>query len=685
VSQPTLERTRPSTPDESGHVNTIFVGLMLGMLVAAISQTIVSPAMPIIVAELGGIEHYSWIATAAMLVSAVVVPIVGKLSDIYGRRGFYIAGLCIFMAGSVLAGFAQNFWWLVGARAVQGLGMGTLMPLSQTIIGDIIPPRQRGKYQGYMGAVFGVASIAGPLAGGWITDNWGWRWLFFVNLPLGFAALAFIVKFLHLRLESAAHRIDVAGFVTLTGALVALLLPTSLGGTSYAWSSPLIIGLYVIGVVLLAAFIAVELRAEEPVIPLRLFRNSIFTFSNIAGLTVAMAMFGAIYFIPVYAQGVLGVSATNSGAILIPMSASMIGMSIVIGLLITRTGRYKEFVLAGVSVMAAGVWLLTRLHYGSTQAQLTVAMVVVGLGLGAAMQTYTLVVQNAVMRRDLGVATAATQFFRSTGGTIGIAVLGTIMTSRLATAIPEHLPPGAATSGGPAAGVGSVLDPSALAQLPPEIVTAVREGLADALHTVFVAGLPFVLIAFAATLFIKALPLRDSNYSAEDAGQEMLGELNQSSAEGAHLPVGRVTDRQRTKERVLGLSYNLLREQAARADRPLLRAAVTGIGDGEFERGVARLAGTSQLLRNEDPDLAAAFEDCACVVAERGQRRGGVLEPEVTEQLAALLAAASDGEGGAESVASRHGAVDIGGLESVAGALAATLLADLHSERLTKA
>jgi EmrB/QacA subfamily drug resistance transporter len=514
------------------HAKMIFIGLMLGMLVAAVSQTIVSPAMPIIVSELGGIEHYSWLATAAMLVSAVAVPIVGKLSDLYGRRGFYIAGLVIFMVGSILSGMAQNFWWLVGARAVQGLGMGTLMPLSQIIIGDIIPPRQRGKYQGYMGSVFGVTSIAGPLAGGWVTDNWGWRWLFYAGLPFGLVALTFIVKYLHLPHERRKATIDIAGITTLTGAMVAILLATSLGGTSYPWGSGEVIGLYVAGALLLAAFIPIELRAQEPVLPLRLFRNSIFTFSNIASLGVAMGMFGAIFFIPVYAQGVLGVSATNSGAIIIPMSLSMVVMSIVVGLLITKTGRYKGFMVAGTLVMLAGFFLLTRMHYGSSQLDLTLAMIVVGLGLGSAMQTYVLVVQNSVAHRDLGVATAATQFFRSAGGTIGIAVLGTIMSSRLLTAIPKHLPPGAAKAM-PKGSVdaSSVLDPRALAKLPPEIATAVREGLADALHQVFVFGVPMVLIAVVATLFIKVVPLRETIHGPGEVGRDLLAELGQGATD----------------------------------------------------------------------------------------------------------------------------------------------------------
>src|SRR5918992_547627 len=498
---------------ETGHKNVIFVGLMLGMLVAAVSQTIVSPAMPVIASELGGIEHYSWIATSALLASAVTVPVIGKLSDIYGRRSFYIAGIAVFMLGSILAGAAQSFWWLVAARAVQGFGMGTIMPLSQTIIGDIISARERGKYMGYIGAVFGVASIAGPLAGGWITDNFSWRWLFYVNLPLGVAALVFIVAYLHLPHPPRRHRLDYVGFVALPVALVAVLLATTWGGTTYPWDSWQIISLYAAGALILIGFLVTEYYAAEPVLPLRLWKNSVFTISNVSNMAIAMTMFGAIFFIPVYAQGVIGLNVTNSGAVLIPLTASMIVVSILVGRLITRTGRYKGFMLGGLLVMMGGYFLLTRVGYGSTQTGLTLDMIVVGLGLGAVLQTYTLVVQNATSREDLGVATSTTQLSRSLGATLGTAVFGAIMTNGMKTEIPKHLPPQALRGPQTAelsdgSGVGMILDPNTLGKLPDAVATGIREGLAAAMHPVFVAGLPIIAIAFVATLFIKELPLR---------------------------------------------------------------------------------------------------------------------------------------------------------------------------------
>ncbi len=501
----------------------VFVGLMLGMLVASISQTIVGPALPRIVAELGGMSHYSWVATAAMLVSAVTVPIVGKLSDLYGRRSFYIAGIIVFMAGTVFAGFAQSFWMLVAARAVQGLGMGTLMPLSQTIIGDIIPPRQRGKYQGIMGAVFGVTSVAGPLAGGLITDHLGWRWLFFVTLPIGLLVLVFIAKFLHLPHEPRRAKIDYAGIATLSTALVALLLAVSMGGTSWAWGSSTSLGLFTLSILSAAAFVFIELRAEEPVLSLRLLTERTVSLSLVSAFGIAMVMFGAIIYIPVYAQGVIGVNATNSGLILMPLMLGFITCGILTGLLVTRTGHYRPFMLTGIAVMALGVLMLTRLDHEATSGELTLAMIVLGVGLGMAMQQYTLVVQNVVSRSDMGVATASTQFFRNVGSTVGIAIYGTVMSSGLAERIASHLPAGMAkggASGMDVGSVGSVLDPSALDGMPPAVAEAVRWGLAQQLGDAFALGLPILLVVFVATAFIPHTPLRETTHDLPVAEEE---------------------------------------------------------------------------------------------------------------------------------------------------------------------
>ena len=492
----------------------VIAGLMLGMFVAAISQTIVGPALPRIAAELGGMEHYSWIATAAMLMSAVTVPIVGKLSDMYGRKTFYIGGLVVFMLGAALAGMATNFWFLVFARALQGAGMGTLMPLSQTIIGDIIPPRQRGKYQGLMGATFGIASVAGPLLGGWVTDTLGWRYLFYLALPVGVVALLFLAKFMHVPHQRSQGKLDYLGIITLTPGLVIGLLAISWGGNTYEWTSPVILGMGAVAVVLLAAFVWVETRVENPLIPLRMLRSSTVSLSILASFFIAVAMFGAIIYIPVYAQGVLSVSATQSGAILIPLNVAMIVTSILMGVIITKTGNYKVILIVGSLMLLGGYVLLSMLTWQSNLWDLTLAMTVVGMGLGMSMQTYTLVVQNAVDRTELGVATAAVQFFRNVGSTIGIAVLGSIMSAAMVPKIQEHLPAGAKEMGGAMgadSGVGSALDPSKLESLPGPIVDAIHQGMGEAMHLVFVSGVPFVVAALVLVLFVKQLTLRTTH------------------------------------------------------------------------------------------------------------------------------------------------------------------------------
>lgn len=512
----------------------VFIGLLLGMLVASISQTIVGPALPRIVSELGGMSHYSWVATAAMLVSAVTVPIVGKFSDLYGRRSFYLGGIVVFMVGTIICGLAGSFWILVAGRAVQGLGMGTIMPLSQTIIGDIIPPRQRGKYQGLMGAVFGVTSVGGPLLGGVITDHFGWRWLFFVSLPVGLLALVFIAKFLHIPHERRESVIDYWGITTLTLGLVSLLLAVSLGGSSWAWGSTESYGLFALAAVSLIAFVAIERRAVDPVLPLRLFRNSTISLSLIAAFGVAIVMFGAIIYIPVYAQGVIGVNATNSGLILMPLMLGFIVCGILTGILITKTGKYKPFMLTGIAFMAVGTFLLTRLDHNATSLELTLSMTVLGIGLGMAMQQYTLLVQNAVTRTDMGVATSSTQFFRNVGSTVGIAIYGAIMANGLTERIFSHLPAGTPTSGAQGLDAGAVLDPQALKGLPPAVAEAVRWGLAQQLHDAFMIGLPILVVVFIATAFIPNNPLRETNHDhqVEDAGQGVLDTYASESPDG---------------------------------------------------------------------------------------------------------------------------------------------------------
>ena len=659
----------------------ILFALILGMFSAAVSQTIVGPAMPRIVAELGGMDHYSWVATTAMLLAAITTPIVGKLSDLYGRKEFYLGGLVVFMIGAVVSGFAPSFWVLIAGRAIQGMGMGTLMPLSQTIIGDIIPARQRGKYQGYMGAVFGVATVGGPLLGGAITDAFGWRWLFFVGLPIGLVALVLIGRFMHLPHERRRVKVDVAGMVVLSGALVSLLLATSWGGTTFPWSSPQVLGLYAVGAVLAAVFVAIELRVEEPVLPLRLFRNPQFTLSNLSAFFLAMVMFSAMIYLPVFAQGVLGVGATASGLILMPLNLGQIILGIVTGMLITRTGRYKEFMVAGVVVLGVGQWLLTRLTWESAVAEVVVAMVVFGVGLGMVLQQYTLVVQNAVGRRDLGVATAATQFFRSVGSTVGIALFGTVLNTGLADAIRGHLPPGAPAAGG-GLSAGSVLDPSVLAGLPPVVADAVRRGLADRLHEVFLWGLPLVVAILLLTVGLRVVPLRETVHTPEEAQREFLDTMSQSVDTGALAPSLSEGRAPRTRERVLGIQLGLIADQARQDDRPFLRRAVTDVGGGDLERGIELLRRTARMLTTEDGQLAASDEKFAVEVGDLTARRGGLLSRALRADLAvaATLAqrpAAEVLEGPEPTVAEKYEAVDVSRLQVAGNELTSALLVDL--------
>jgi EmrB/QacA subfamily drug resistance transporter len=503
------------SPHPTRGVMPIFAGLMLGMLIASLNLTLVAPAMPVIVAQLGGIDHYSWIALASMLASmlasTIVVPIVGRLSDIYGRKPFYMAGIVVFMSGSALAGLAPSFGFLIAARVLTGIGMGAMMPLSQAIIGDIIPPRERGKYQGMMGAVFGFASIVGPVIGGFITHHLSWRWLFFVNVPVGVVTLVVIAVYMHVPHVRRSHLIDYVGIAALTLALVSLLLATDLAGTRFAWGSPQILGLYAFAAAMAAAFVRVEARAHEPLLPLGLWLNSTFTLSNIAIMGVAMCMFGAIYFVPIFVQGVIGDSAANTGTILVPLMLTMVATSIGGGRLVSATGRYKAMILAGLACLGAGFWLLTRMDAHTGNAVVVRNLALVGAGLGFCSQTFTLVVQNAVSREDLGIATAATQLFRSIGAATGVAIMGSLMTHGLAVAVPLHVPP-ALVASMQAEGLGvnasAVLDPARMARMPAAALAGIRSGLADALHEVYLAGLPFVALSFLAALFLRELPLR---------------------------------------------------------------------------------------------------------------------------------------------------------------------------------
>jgi EmrB/QacA subfamily drug resistance transporter len=419
----------------------VMAGIMLSMTLASLDQTIVATAMPRIVQEFQGLSHLSWVFTAYMLASAVTVPIYGKLSDIFGRRNLFLIAVVIFLIGSMLAGLAQNMTQLIFFRGLQGVGAGAIMVNSFAIIGDLFPPAQRGKVQGLFGAVFGITSVAGPLLGGWLTDSFSWRWIFYVNIPVGLAALAVMASALP-RLDKTLHpveerSIDYLGAVLLTLTLVPFLLALVWGGSQYPWGSAEIITLLSIAIVALIAFIWRERKAKDPILSLGLFRNRVFTVSMIATFLSALGMFGSILFIPVFAQGVAGFSATNSGLILTPMMLSIVVASIFSGQIMSRTGNYKILAIVGMAVATVGLLLFSQIGQTTTQAGLIFRMMVMGLGLGLTMPIFTLAVQNAFTHDRLGEVTAGVQLFRSVGGTVGAAVLGGVMNAQLAARLTD--------------------------------------------------------------------------------------------------------------------------------------------------------------------------------------------------------------------------------------------------------
>ena len=512
--------TAPSTagPEKAlGHrqILVVFSGLLLAVLLAALDSTIVATALPTIVGELGGLEHLAWVVTAYLLAQTVVTPLYGKLGDLYGRKIVLQVGIGIFLLGSVLCGMAGSMTQLIVFRAIQGLGGGGLMVTSQAVVGDVVPPRDRGRYQGVFGAVFGVSSIAGPLIGGYFTTHLSWRWIFYINVPLGLIAVTVIAATLPSRLTRLRHAIDYAGTALLASALSAIVLFADLGGVAFPWSSPVIVGLGVGAVAALAAFVFVERRAAEPVLPLRLFANRTFTLSALIGLIVGLAMFGSVTYLPLFLQVVNGATPTGSGLQMVPMMGGMLLSSIVSGQWISRRGRYKMFPIVGTAVMSVGLLLLSRMHAGTTVLGASLAMLTLGLGMGLVMQVLVLAVQNAVDYTDLGVATSAAILFRLIGGSLGTAVFGAIFASRFASNIARALPAGALPAGG--AGV----TPQLLAQLPPAVRAAYIGAFTASLSTVFVTAAAIGVVGFVLTWMVPERTLRETiAATAGDVGRE---------------------------------------------------------------------------------------------------------------------------------------------------------------------
>ena len=508
---------------EHRQILAVMSGLMLGMLLAALDQTIVSVALPTIVGEFGGLDHLSWVVTAYLLTSTASTPLYGKISDIYGRRPVFQFAIVTFLVGSVLCGLAQDMGQLIAFRALQGLGGGGLMALTFAIIGDVIPPRERGRYQGYFGAVWGLSSVAGPLLGGFFVDGPGWRLIFHINIPLGLIALVVTTVVLRIPHERREHVIDYLGAALLVGGVSALLLVTVWGGSEYAWTSSTLLGLAAAGIVLVVSFVLWERRAAEPILPPSLFRNPVFSVSTGVGLIVGVAMFGAIVFLPIYLQVVDGVSPTASGLRMLPLMLGILVSSIGSGRAISRMGRYKVFPIVGTAVLSVGMFLLSRLDVGTPAWLSGLYMLVVGLGLGFIMQVLIVAVQNSVDYRDMGVATSASTFFRSVGGSFGVAIFGAILNARLAANLATLLPGG--TPGvSPEQLTGS---PAAILALPPQVRDAVIESFVRSLQTVFLSAVPIVLLAFALSWFIQERPLRGA---ADTAPGGTLGERQAAAA-----------------------------------------------------------------------------------------------------------------------------------------------------------
>jgi EmrB/QacA subfamily drug resistance transporter len=494
------EAAIPAGVGERQRVRLIFGALLLVLLLASLDQTIVSTALPTIVGDLGGISKLSWVVTAYLLASTVVGPLYGKLGDLYGRKVVLQSAIVIFLVGSALCGISQNMTELIVFRALQGLGGGGLFVVTIAVVGDIIPPRDRGRYQGFFGAVFGVSTVVGPLLGGFFVDNLSWRWIFYVNVPIGLLALGVIATAFQARADHVHHRIDYLGAALLAGGLSAVVLYTSLGGTTYAWGSPPMLALLLGGLVLLAAFVAVEARAAEPILPLGIFRNRVFTVTSAIGFIVGFALFGAITYLPLYLQDVKGFSPTVSGLLITPMMAGLLTTSIGSGQLISRFGRYKPFPIAGTAIVAVGLVLLSRLQPGTATPVAGVYMLVLGLGLGLVMQVLVLAAQNAVDYEQLGVATSGSTLFRQIGGSIGVAIFGAIFANQLAKNLADLLPAGARVPPSP--------NPAALQHLPPAAHAAYAAAITDALHPVFLTAAAASVLAFGLTWLLVEVPLR---------------------------------------------------------------------------------------------------------------------------------------------------------------------------------
>jgi EmrB/QacA subfamily drug resistance transporter len=641
-------------------VLVVYSGLMLALLLAALDSTIVATALPTIVGELGGLAHLSWVVTAYLLAQTVVTPLYGKLGDLYGRKGVLQGAIGLFLAGSALCGLSRTMTQLILFRAIQGLGGGGLMVTSQAVVGDIVPPRERGRYQGIFGAVFGVSSIAGPLLGGYFTTHLSWRWIFYVNLPLGILALVVLGATLPRRPERVTHQLDYAGMGLLAVALSSTILASDLGGVAYPWSSPVIVGLGALALAALAAFVLVERRAAEPILPLRLFRNRDFAVACALGLIVGFALFGSVTYLPVYLQVVTGASPTTSGLQMIPMMAGLLATSIASGQIISRKGRYKIFPVMGTAVMSIGLFFLSRLTPATGTRGLLGTMLVLGLGLGMVMQVLVIAVQNAVDYADLGVATSGTMLFRLIGGALGTAVLGAIFSARLSRTLAGLVPGGA---GGGARALGEGMSLGALISLPPATRAAHAAAFTQAIAAVFAVATAVAVLGFVISWFLPERPLRQTVAAAAGSvGTEMgetfpmpgdedpLRQLSRGLAALADRDLRRIHIERIVVRAGVGLSpagaWLLISLEREPTLDPAALGRAYGVDPARMESGLAELhdrglvaggpvgeAGARQLT----PEGCAIFSRLAAARRERLAELFSEWPRETHEELAALL------------------------------------------------
>ncbi|WP_433115272.1 MDR family MFS transporter [Micromonospora sp. CA-246542] len=518
--------TQATQADVRPNVRVVLFGLMIAMMLAMLDNMIVSTALPRIVGEFGGLNHFTWVVTAYVLGTTVSTPIWGKLGDLYGRKSVFLTSVVIFLVGSALCGMAgsgifggpgDGMVQLIAFRAVQGLGAGGLMVGVMAIIGDLVPPRERGRYQGMIAGIMAIAMVAGPLVGGFITDNLSWRWAFYVNLPLGGIALLVLITTMHLPKYRTEHRIDWLGAGLLSVGITAIVLITTWGGNEYDWTSPQIFGLAALALVSLVAFGLVERRVPEPILPLTLFANRNFALISVVGFLLGFAMFGAMNFLPLYQQTVQGASATNSGLLLLPLMFGMLVVSLAVGRAITKNGKYRAYPIVGGVVMAGGMALLSMLDTNTSKLTSSLYMVVLGVGMGFLMQTSMLIAQNSVEQKDLGAASGAATFFRSIGGSFGISLFGAIFANRLADSA------AGAAFGGESSGGG--MDLEKLKQLPAQAQELVLSGLADAISHVFLWAVLFTVAIPVLAWFIKEIPLRTANEAPAQATPEEEAEV----------------------------------------------------------------------------------------------------------------------------------------------------------------